>query len=207
MRVMLTSALIGVAVAGIVAAEQGPPQLSPATEELAKRFPYPVIRDLRGVIPPGPRPLPSPPLAGGPWVYSTFEQRDVKVSVVTTGLSHPWSLAFLPDGSILITERAGRLRIVRNGVLEPTPVAGTPQVLSRATMAGLMDIALHPNFAQNTWIYISYHKPLAPGVAANAILRGRWDGHALTDVRDVFVSDDDTEASRIVFGKDGMLYM
>jgi aldose sugar dehydrogenase len=208
MKVTLISALIGVAVAGIVAAQQGPPQLSPATEELAKRFPYPVIRDLRGVIPRGPRPLPSPPLGSGPWVYSTFEQRDIKVSVVTTGLSHPWSLAFLPDGSILITERAGRLRILRNGVLDPTPVAGTPQVLSRGTMAGLMDIALHPDFAQNKWIYISYHKPLAPGVAANAVLRGTWDGNALTDVQDVFVSDDvDTEASRIAFGKDGMLYM
>src|SRR5438046_6710089 len=157
MRVMLTPALIGLAFAGIVAAQQGSPQLSPATEALAKRFPYPVIRDLRGVIPPGPRPLPSPPLASGPWVYSTFEQRDIKVSVVTKGLSHPWSLAFLPDGNILITERSGRLRILRNAVLDPTPVPGTPQVLSRATMAGLMDIALHPNFAQNHWIYISYH--------------------------------------------------
>ena len=152
MRLTLISALIGVAVAGIFAAQQGPPQLSSETEELAKRFPYPVIRDLRGVIPPGPRPLPSPPLASGPWVYSTFEQRDIKVSVVTTGLSHPWSLAFLPDGSILITERAGRLRILRNGVLDPTPVAGTPQVLSRGTMAGLMDIALHPNFAFNGYV-------------------------------------------------------
>ena len=208
MRVMLTSALIGVAVAGIVAAQQGPPQLSPETEELAKRFPYPVIRDQRGVIPPGPRPLPSPPLGDGPWTSSTLEQRDIKVSVVTTGLSHPWSLACLPDGSILITERVGRRRILRNGVLDPTPVAGTPQVLSRATMAGLMDIALHPDFAQNKWIYISYHKPLAPGVAANSVLRGTWDGKALTDVRDVFVSDDvDTEASRIAFGTDGMLYM
>ena len=170
----------------------------------------PVSRDPRsaGVIPPGPRPLPSPPLGDGPWVFSTFEQRDIKVSVVTKGLSHPWSLAFLPDGTILITERVGRLRVVRNGVLDPTPVPGTPQVLSRATMAGLMDIAPHPNFAQNNWIYISYHKPLAPGVAANAVLRGTWDGKALTDVRDVFVSDDvDTEASRIVFGKDGMLSM
>ena len=93
-------------------------------------------------------------------------------------------------------------------MLDPAPVAGTPQVLSRGTMAGLMDIALHPDFAQNKWIYISYHKPLAPGVAASSVLRGTWDGKALTDVRDVFVSDDvDTEASRIVFGKDGMLYM
>ena len=207
MRVVLVTVLI-VAALVVAGARQPGPQLSPAAEELAKRFPYPVIRDMRGVIPPGPRPLPSPPLGDGPWLYSTFEQRDIKVSVVTKGLSHPWSLAFLPDGSILITERAGRLRIVRNGVLDPAPVAGTPQVLSRATMAGLMDLALHPGFTQNRWIYISYHKPLAPGIAANSVLRGTWDGHALTDARDVFVSDDvDTEASRIVFGKDGMLYL
>src|SRR5229473_3447247 len=123
MRVMLVSALtIGVAVTVSGAAQQGPPPLSPETAELAKRFPYPVIRDQRGVIPPGPRPLPSPPLGDGPWISSTLEQRDIKVSVVTKGLSHPWSLAFLPDGGILITERAGRLRILRNGALHPAPV-------------------------------------------------------------------------------------
>src|SRR5438093_1518398 len=208
MRLMLISALMIGVVAAVRATQQGPPRLSPEAEELQKRFPYPLMRDQRGVVPPGPRPPPSPPLGDGPWVFSTFEQRDIRVSVVTKGLSHPWSLAFLPDGSILITERVGRLRVVRNGVLDPTPVPGTPQVLSRATMAGLMDIALHPDFARNNWIYISYHKPLAPGVAANAVLRGTWDGNALTDVHDVFVSDDvDTEASRIVFGKDGMLYV
>jgi len=199
---------IVVAVAVVRAVQFGPPQLSPEAEELQKRFPYPVVRDQRGAVPPGPRPLPSPPLGDGPWVWSTLEQQGIKVSVVAKGLSHPWSAAFLPDGSILITERIGRLRIVRNGTLDPTPVSGTPQVLSRATMAGLMDIALHPRFAQNHWVYISYHKPLVPGVAANSILRGTWDGRALTDVRDVFVSDDvDTEASRIAFGSDGMLYV
>ena len=109
---------------------------------------------------------------------------------------------------MLITERVGRLRIVRNGVLDPTPVAGAPAVLSRATMAGLMDIALHPRFAENKWIFISYHKPVADGIASNAILRGTWDGKALTDVRDIFVADDvDMEASRIVFGRDGTLFM
>ena len=126
-------------------------------------------------------------------------------------------MAFLPDGSILITERQGRLRIVRNGRLDPTPVAGTPAVVSLGTMAGLMDIALHPNFAQNKWIYISYHKPMGTAksvegrdapIASNSILRGTWDGNALTDVRDIFVADDiDMEASRITFGPDGLLYM
>src|SRR5438876_7060229 len=117
MRVMLISSLIGVTVA-VGAAQPPAPQLSPETQELAKRFPYPVIRDQRGVVPPGPRPLPSPPLGDGPWLSSTLEQRDIKVSVVTRGLSHPWSLAFLPDGGILITEKAGRLRILRSGVLD-----------------------------------------------------------------------------------------
>ncbi|PYR11288.1 MAG: hypothetical protein DMG00_10535, partial [Acidobacteria bacterium] len=102
MRLMLISALMIGVVAAVRATQQGPPRLSPEAEELQKRFPYPVIRDQRGVVPPGPRPLPSPPLGDGPWVFSTFEQRDIRVSVVTKGLSHPWSLAFLPDGSILI---------------------------------------------------------------------------------------------------------
>src|SRR5262245_46438948 len=124
MKLTWASALmIGIAIAVARASQpgsQGPPRLSPEAEELQKRFPYPVIRDMRGVVPPGPRPVPSPALGDGPWSYSTFEQRDIKVSVVARGLSHPWSVAFLPDGAILITERAGRLRIVRNGVLEPT---------------------------------------------------------------------------------------
>ena len=205
-RVVFVAALVSLAWMTTGRAQQQQ-QKAPASAP-PKQYPYPAIRDQRGVVPPAPRPLPSPPLSDGPWTWPTMEQRDIKVTVVTKGLSHPWSLAFLPDGTMLITERIGRLRIVRNGVLDPTPVAGTPQVLSRGTMAGLMDIALHPNFTQNKWIYISYHKPVAQGIASNSILRATWDGKALTDVRDVFVSDDvDTEASRLTFGKDGMLYM
>jgi glucose/arabinose dehydrogenase len=106
---------------------------------------------------------------------------------------------------------------MRDGKLDPSPVAGTPAVVSLGTMAGLMDIALHPRFAQNKWIYISYHKPMGTAksvegrdapIASNAILRGTWDGKALTEVRDIFVADDiDMEASRLAFGPDGMLYM
>src|SRR5204862_2642758 len=94
-----------------------------------------------------------------------------------------------------------------------------PAVTSIATMAGLMDIALHPNFARNKWVYISYHKPMGTAktidgtnrdypIASNAILRGTWDGRGLTDIHDIFVADDiDMEASRIAFGPDGLLYM
>jgi len=143
------------------------------------------------------------------------------VSVVTKGLSHPWSVAFLPGGDLLITERVGRLRVVHTkaggAVLDPMPLPGIPTVTSVSTMAGLMDIALHPRFAENKWVYISYHKPrgTAPDangkdfpVASNSILRGTWNGTTLTDIKDVYVSDDvDTEMSRIAFGRDGMLYM
>ena len=83
---------------------------------------------MRGVVPPGPKVAPynSPPLGDGPWQFETYEQRNIKVSVVTKGLSHPWSVAFLPGGDMLITERVGRLRVVRtkggSAVLDPVPV-------------------------------------------------------------------------------------
>jgi len=190
-----------------------------AQQETKKKYPYPEVRDMRGVVPPGPKVAPynSPPLGDGPFNFETYEQRHIRVSVVTKGLSHPWSVAFLPGGDMLITERVGRLRLVRNGVLQPEPVKGTPKVVSISTMAGLMDIALHPRFAENKWVYISYHKPVGMGksvdgkdfpLASNSILRGTWDGNQLTDVRDIFVADDvDMEMSRLAFGQDGMLYM
>jgi len=132
--------------------------------------------------------------------------------VPTKGLSHPYALAFLPDGSLLITERAGRLRIVRNGVLDPQPISGMPEVLDR-NLKGLNDIALHPNYEQNRWLYFTYYKPSPgePEVAWAALARGRYDGaHALTDVRDIFVTDtkvSGASAARIVFGRDGKIYL
>jgi glucose/arabinose dehydrogenase len=170
------------------------------------KYPYPTSRDFAGVAPP-PILWPSPPLGDGPFLLETAQQK-IRVVVVTKGLSHPWSVAFLPDGNMLITERVGRLRLVRDGALDPTPIASVPKVVSRGTMAGLMDIALHPHFAENRWVYISYHKPIGDSLGANSIWRATWDGKALTGGRDIFVSDDvDAEASRITFGRDGMLYM
>jgi glucose/arabinose dehydrogenase len=132
--------------------------------------------------------------------------------VSINGLQRPWALAFLPDGSMLITERAGRLRIVRDGVLDPRPITGIPPVVDR-WLKGLNDIAVHPRFAENRLVYFTYYKP-KPGsteVAAATLARGRFDGGAvLTDVRDVFVADAWTSApsaSRIVFGRDGKIYM
>src|SRR5687767_15207979 len=140
-------------------------EVTRAQGQTQKKYPYPTVRDMRGVVPPGPKVAPynSPPLGDGPFLFETYEHRNIRVSVVTKGLSHPWSVAFIPGGDLLITERVGRLRVVRNGVLDPAPVAGVPRVISQSTMAGLMDIALHPQFAQNRFVYISYHKPVAVG--------------------------------------------
>jgi glucose/arabinose dehydrogenase len=227
--VLATAAAVLVIVS---AAEQRPGQPGTATsvqrsEEPAKKYPYPAVRDQTGAVPAGPKvePYNDPPLGDGPWAVETYEQRHIKVSIVTRGLNAPWGIAFLPpstalgagDKVILITEKAGRLRVVRNGVLEPTPVAGIPSVYSQGTMAGLMDIALHPQFATNHWVYISYHKPMGRGVgpdnregviASNSVMRGTWDGKGLTDIKDIFVADDvDMEVSRMAFGADGMLFM
>jgi glucose/arabinose dehydrogenase len=132
--------------------------------------------------------------------------------VPINGLSRPWALAFLPDGDILITERIGRLRIVRRGVLDPRPIAGIPAV-STALQQGLQDIALHPNFSENKLVYFTYHKPRTDnsGVGTATLARGHFDGdHTLQNVTDLFVSDawyDDASASRIAFGRDGKVYM
>ncbi len=117
---------------------------------------------------------PSPPLPDGPIVEDTGIQHEIRL-IVTKGLNQPWSMAFLPDGGILITERAGRLRIVRNGVLDPSPIAGLPQVQARG-IGGLMDLALHPRFSENKLVYFTYDKPAAT-IARRARLRAgssRW---------------------------------
>jgi aldose sugar dehydrogenase len=154
------------------------------------------------------------PLGDGPWVFDTVEG-PVRVVVVSKGISHPWSLAFLPDGSMLVTERGGRLRIIRNGVLDPQPIAGVPQVHT-VRLAGLMDVVLHPRFAENHLVYLTYSKAGATVEkgSTTALARGRFDARTLTlaDVRDIFVADAwgpgwGDYGSRLAFGKDGMLYM
>ena len=166
---------------------------------------------------------PAPELPDGPIAIESAEpaHRNLRLAV-TKGLSHPWAMAFLPDGGILVTERAGRLRIVRNGVLDPAPVAGVPMVAAGG-LNGLLDIALHPGFAQNRFVYLTYHKPIAPAAPAApaapgggrgaapqftlVLARGTWTGSALADVRDIFDTRINASASRIAFGPDGMIYM
>ena len=142
--------------------------------------------------------------------FDTAEERHLRVVTIAKGLQQPWSLAFLPDGSILLTERSGRLRLVRDGNLVHAPVAGVPAVHTGGPrgLEGLMDIALHPNFKDNHWVYLAYHKPTPDDKGETVLARGVWDGTGLVDVREIFCSGAvDTEASRIAFGRDGMLYM
>jgi aldose sugar dehydrogenase len=138
------------------------------------------------------------------------EERKLEVEVVAKHLEQPWSVAFLPDGSMLVTERIGRLRVIRNGKLEDQPVVGVPMVQTGGPrgLQGLMDVAVHPQFEQNHWVYLTYHKPTATGEGATTLARGEWNGTALVDVKDLFESGaTGTEASRLVFGRDGMIYM
>ena len=161
--------------------------------------------------PDAPRPpgLPRVTLPDEPLIINTHEIAEVRVVVVTRGLSHPWGLAFLPGGDMLVTERQGRLRMIRDGVLDPEPVDGVPEVLARG-LSGLMDVALHPQFAENRLVYLSYTRPLGEREATVALIRGRLDGMALRDVEDVFVAEPfggSTASARIAFAPDGLRYM
>lgn len=154
--------------------------------------------------------VPVPPLGDGPWIFDTAEQHRIRVSVVASGLSHPWAIAFLPGGDMLVTERSGRLRIVRRGALDLQPIVGVPEVRTDGN-GGLMDVALHPKFADNRLVYLTYTKPVANGHGAPSLARGRLDGGVLADVRDLMVTDahpgNGGLAARVVFGRDGKVYM
>jgi aldose sugar dehydrogenase len=154
--------------------------------------------------------VPVPPLGAGPFVLDTAEQHRIRVTVVTKGLVHPWGLAFLPDGGMLVTERPGRLRIIRNGVLDPKPLGGVPGVRTNGN-GGLMDVALHPRFAENHLVYLTYDKPVENNKGAPTIARGRLEGDVLTEVRDILTTDayEGTGglSGRIAFGRDGTLFM
>ena len=152
----------------------------------------------------------SPPL--GPLPQNVFSaDYTIRVEALATGLENPWSLAFLPDGGILITERPGRLRVYRNGTLDAEPIAGVPQVRN-TLLGGLLDVLLHPDFARNGWLYLSYSKAVDGEQSTTAIARARFDGRTLSDVEDIFIAS--TRSTSItnfggpmVFGRDGKLYM
>jgi len=113
---------------------------------------------------------------------------DYRVVTVVDALVQPWSIAFLPGGDMLITERPGRLRIVRNGKLLPQPVDGVPAVV-HSSQGGLLEVAPHPDFASNRMLYLTFSKPMADGKdATTALVRGRFENDRLTNVQQLFES-------------------
>ena len=126
--------------------------------------------------------------AGAAQAVHKSQHHDFRVVTVAEGLVNPWSIAFLPGGDMLITERPGRLRVVRNGVLLPDPIEGVPAVRARG-QGGLLDVVPHPDFANNRLIYLTYSKPNEDGSqATTAVARGRLEGNRLVDVQDIFVA-------------------
>ncbi len=125
------------------------------------------------------------PLTAQDRVYQS-ERGPYRVVTVVPELQDPWSIAFLPDGDMLVTERPGRLRIVSGGVLQPEPIAGVPPV-RYGGQGGLLDVALHPDFDSNQLVYLSFSKPNEDGSeGTTAVVRGRLEGNRLHDVEEIF---------------------
>jgi aldose sugar dehydrogenase len=132
------------------------------------------------------------------------------VEKIVEGLEHPWSLAFLPDGRMLVTERPGRLRIIHNGRLEPRPVTGLPPIVAFG-QGGLLDVALHPDFAGNSLVYLSYAAGGRGGIGTE-VARGRLAGDRLEDLQVLFRMEPKSGGgrhfgSRLVFDRKGYLYI
>ena len=147
-------------------------------------------------------------VAGGPTPATA--QVDLEVATVAEGLEHPWGMAFLPDGRMLVTERPGRLRLVSAGGLVSEPIVGLPEIRARG-QGGLMDVVLAPDFAETREIFISFSEP-GPGGAATAVARGQLADGFLENVEIVFRQHPRVEnprhwGSRLVFAEDGTLFV
>ncbi len=135
---------------------------------------------------------------------------DYRVVPYVSGLEHPWSIAFLPGGDMLVTEQPGRLRIVRNGKLLEEPAPGVPAVHYQG-QGGLMDVVPHPDFAANRLLYLSYSKPYADGDGATtAVVRSRFENDRLTNVEQLFEAVSRGRGhygSRLAFDGKGYLFI
>ncbi|MEZ4829625.1 MAG: PQQ-dependent sugar dehydrogenase [Bacteroidia bacterium] len=135
-----------------------------------------------------------------------------RVDTVLSGLKVPWGLAFLPNGDILFTERKGDLFVIHEGKLDPKPIAGVPEVNAKG-QGGLFDLELHPNYAENGWIYLSYAAPAESGSGSNtAFMRARLKDHTLVDKEVIFRAKPDYETNhhyggRIEFDNNGYVYL
>ena len=150
---------------------------------------------------------PASPAPTLPAEFTTQTGQRIRVTMVAGGLVHPWSIVFPDARTILVAERSGKIRMVRDGMLQAQPVWEAPP--HPASDNGLQFLALHPQFAQNHLVYLSYPKRGDKGTTLG-ISRGRFDGTTLADVKEIFVADawetSGNLAGRLFFGPDGMLY-
>jgi glucose/arabinose dehydrogenase len=156
-------------------------------------------------------------LLAGPalaWAQTEIVRSNVhtfRVVKLTDGLVHPWGLAFLPDGRMLVTERPGRLRLVgADGKLDPRPIDGLPRIAA-VGQGGLLDVALHPNYGDNGWVYLSYVARGDGGVGTE-VLRGKLNGYRLENMEVLFRMQPKSGGgrhfgSRLVFDRDGTLFI
>jgi glucose/arabinose dehydrogenase len=157
-----------------------------------------------------PRPNPGAPrfpLPTEPRTYDTFEQK-IRATVIAHGIERPWSLLPLPDGDFLVSVRAtGQVLAIHKGRLDPKPLTGIPAThMTRTT--GMLDMALHPKFADNKLIYFTYHKPLDGDNYTLALGRGRYDGTGLSNVQELYAGNAvRTGGSRLAFAADGTIYI
>jgi glucose/arabinose dehydrogenase len=149
------------------------------------------------------------PVADVPEAAVVSDQATFRVVEVAGGLEHPWAMTFLPDGDLLITERPGRLRILREGVLDPAPLEGVPEVYASG-QGGLLDVAIDPDFASNRLIYLSYAAE-GEGGAGTRVARARLGDGRLEDVEVIFeglmVGGGRHFGSRLGFDPDGYLFV
>ena len=140
------------------------------------------------------------------------EEGAIKVDVLAEGLVHPWGIAFLPDGRLLVTERPGRLRILESDSILSEPLTGIPELFA-VGQGGLLDVALDPDFETNQFIYLSYAAPgEADSTAATALGRGRLEGNEIRDFERIFLQEPYIKGpnhfgGRIVFTEDGKLFL
>ena len=146
--------------------------------------------------------------AQDPGEFRRSAWHDYRIVTVAEGLVNPWAMAFLPNGDMLVTERPGRVRIVRDGELLPGSVDGLPDIYVRG-QGGLLDIVPHPDFGSNNLVYISYSKPQGDDASTTAIIRARFENDALHDVEELFEANSAGRGhygSRIIFDGQGHIF-
>jgi glucose/arabinose dehydrogenase len=179
----------------------------------------PCLMQAQRVVPNGPEGFPvapsgleGKPLTAGPFNYNTAEHQDIRVTVLTR-VAWPFGLAFLPNGDLLIAQRTGDMKRIARGTTTAVPVTGGPKALFQGKngptiLHGYMHIALHPDFARNGWLYLSYSKaPSASQSLVSAVARAKYVDGRLTEVKDVWVGDTFYGPVAIALTPDAKLYI